>query len=70
MVVRILKSNIFDKTRKWAYCAIRKDNLSYEELLQMCIEKTLSYNANFSSPLSEKSLLDYEKYRQNGCITS
>ncbi|WP_181853244.1 primase C-terminal domain-containing protein, partial [Klebsiella pneumoniae] len=47
---------LFDKTRKWAYRAIRQGWPEYEQWLQACYERASAYNLQFSAPLDEKEV--------------
>ena len=47
---------LFDKTRKWAYRAIRQGWPEYEQWLQACYERASAYNLQFSSPLDENEV--------------
>ncbi|WP_207393101.1 replication initiation protein, partial [Escherichia coli] len=47
---------LFDKTRKWAYRAIRQGWPEYEQWLQACYERASAYNLQFASPLDEKEV--------------
>ncbi|HBW7018105.1 TPA: replication initiation protein [Klebsiella pneumoniae] len=42
---------LFDKTRKWAYRAIRQGWPEYDQWLQACHERASAYNLQFASPL-------------------
>jgi Primase C terminal 1 (PriCT-1)./Replicase family. len=44
---------LFDKTRKWAYRAIRQGWPEYECWLIACYERANAYNLQFNSPLDE-----------------
>ncbi|TYZ06244.1 replicase, partial [Klebsiella pneumoniae] len=44
---------LFDKTRKWAYRAIRQGWPEYEQWLQACYERASAYNLQFAAPLNE-----------------
>ncbi|HAW2737368.1 replication initiation protein [Klebsiella pneumoniae] len=44
---------LFDKTRKWAYRAIRQGWPDYEQWLQACYERASVYNLQFTAPLDE-----------------
>ncbi|MCY0634843.1 replication initiation protein, partial [Klebsiella pneumoniae] len=44
---------LFDKTRKWAYRAIRQGWPEYEQWLQACYERASAYNLQFAAPLDE-----------------
>lgn len=52
---------LFDKTRKWAYRAIRQGWPEYEQWLQACYERACAYNLQFVSPLSENEVLGISK---------
>lgn len=47
---------LFDKTRKWAYRAIRQGWPEYEPWLQSCYERAYAYNLQFSVPLDENKV--------------
>ena len=47
---------LFDKTRKWAYRAIRQGWPEYEQWLQACYERASAYNLQFASPLDDKEV--------------
>ena len=47
---------LFDKTRKWAYRAIRQGWPEYEQWLQACYERASAYNLQFSFPLDDKEV--------------
>ncbi|MGO0299135.1 replication initiation protein, partial [Escherichia coli] len=47
---------LFDKTRKWAYRAIRQGWPEYEQWLKACYERASAYNLQFISPLDEKEV--------------
>lgn len=47
---------LFDKTRKWAYRAIRQGWPKYEQWLQACYERASAYNLQFSAPLDENEV--------------
>jgi len=47
---------LFDKTRKWAYRAIRQGWPEYEQWLNACYERSRVYNLQFSSPLDEREV--------------
>ena len=47
---------LFDKTRKWAYRAIRQGWPQYEQWLQACYERARAYNLQFSAPLDENEV--------------
>jgi len=47
---------LFDKTRKWAYRAIRQGWPEYEQWLQACYERASAYNLQFAAPLDEKEV--------------
>jgi len=52
---------LFDKTRKWAYRAIRQGWPEYEQWLQACYERTCAYNMQLVTPLDEKEVLGIAK---------
>lgn len=52
---------LFDKTRKWAYRAIRQGWPEYDQWLQACNERARAYNLQFSSPLNESEVLGLAK---------
>lgn len=47
---------LFDKTRKWAYRAIRQGWPEYEQWLQACYERTCAYNLQLFSPLEDNEV--------------
>jgi len=47
---------LFDKTRKWAYRAIRQGWPKYEQWLQACYERAKAYNLLFDHHLSENEV--------------
>ncbi|EMN6592010.1 replication initiation protein, partial [Escherichia coli] len=47
---------LFDKTRKWAYRAIRQGWPEYEQWLLACYERAYAYNLQFATPLDEKEV--------------
>nr|WP_256467999.1 replication initiation protein [Yersinia ruckeri] len=47
---------LFDKTRKWAYRAIRQGWPEYKQWLQSCYERAYAYNLQFAVPLDEKEV--------------
>ncbi|EIE7027974.1 replication initiation protein, partial [Salmonella enterica subsp. enterica serovar Derby] len=47
---------LFDKTRKWAYRAIRQGWPEYEQWLQACYERASAYNLQFLAPLDENEV--------------
>ena len=52
---------LFDKTRKWAYRAIRQGWPEYEQWLQACYERARGYNQNFISPLDDSEVMGIAK---------
>lgn len=48
--------SLFDKTRKWAYRAIRQGWPKYDQWLQACYERARAYNLQFASPLGENEV--------------
>jgi len=48
--------SLFDKTRKWAYRAIRQGWPEYDQWLQACYERASAYNLQFSAPLDENEV--------------
>jgi len=52
---------LFDKTRKWAYRAIRQGWPEYEQWLHACYERASAYNLQFSSPLNESEVKGISK---------
>ncbi|MGL4781496.1 MAG: primase C-terminal domain-containing protein, partial [Bacteroidales bacterium] len=51
----------FDKTRKWAYRAIRQGWPQYDQWLQACFERAKAYNLQFSAPLDESEVMGIAK---------
>ena len=47
---------LFDKTRKWAYRAIRQGWPEYGQWLHACYERAYAYNLQFDSPLDESEV--------------
>jgi len=47
---------LFDKTRKWAYRAIRQGWPEYEQWLRACYERTNAYNLQLIAPLDENEV--------------
>jgi hypothetical protein len=47
---------LFDKTRKWAYRAIRQGWPEYNQWLQACDERARAYNLQFSAPLDDEEV--------------
>jgi len=47
---------LFDKTRKWAYRAIRQGWPDYEQWLRACYERASVYNLQFPAPLDENEV--------------
>jgi hypothetical protein len=45
---------LFDKTRKWAYRAIRQGWPEYEQWLKACYERANAYNLQFPACLDER----------------
>jgi hypothetical protein len=52
---------LFDKTRKWAYRAIRQGWPEYEQWLQACYERANAYNLQFALPLDESEVMGIAK---------
>lgn len=52
---------LFDKTRKWAYRAIRQGWPEYDRWLQACYERASAYNLQFTSPLDNSEVLGIAK---------
>jgi len=48
---------LFDKTRKWAYRAIRQGWPEYEQWLQSCYERASAYNLQFFAPLEDSEVM-------------
>ena len=53
---RCRNCTLVDKSRKWAYRAIRQVWPEYEQWLQACYERASAYNLQFSSPLDENEV--------------
>lgn len=53
--------SLFDKTRKWAYCAIRREWNGHEQWLQTCFEQAKTYNQQFSIPLDDCEVMSIVK---------
>jgi len=47
---------LFDKTRKWAYRAIRQGWPEYDQWLKACYERAKAYNLQFLSALDEREV--------------
>lgn len=47
---------LFDKTRKWAYSAIRQGWPEYWQWFEACYERANAYNLKFSAPLDENEV--------------
>ena len=47
---------LFDKTRKWAYRAIRQGWPEYDQWLLACCERASAYNLQFAAPLDENEV--------------
>jgi len=47
---------LFDKTRKWAYRAIRQGWPEYNQWLQACYDRASAYNLHFAAPLDENEV--------------
>ena len=52
---------LFDKTRKWAYRAIRQGWPEYDQWLQACYERACAYNLQFALPLDENEVMGIAK---------
>jgi hypothetical protein len=52
---------LFDKTRKWAYRAIRQGWPEYEQWLKACYERTQAYNLQFEAPLDDSEVIGIAK---------
>lgn len=52
---------LFDKTRKWAYRAIRQGWPDYEQWLKACYERASAYNLQFDSPLADNEVKGISK---------
>ena len=52
---------LFDKTRKWAYRAIRQGWPEYEQWLQACYERASAYNLQFVSTLDDNEVMGIAK---------
>ena len=52
---------LFDKTRKWAYRAIRQGWPEYDQWLRACFERANAYNLHFSSPLDDSEVMGIAK---------
>ncbi|MGL4602375.1 MAG: replication initiation protein, partial [Plesiomonas sp.] len=53
--------SLFDKTRKWAYRAIRQGWPKYDQWLQACYERANAYNLQFSEPLGDNEVMGIAK---------
>lgn len=47
---------LFDRTRKWAYRAIRQGWPEYDQWLKACYERACAYNLQFSEPLCDNEV--------------
>lgn len=52
---------LFDKTRKWAYRAIRQGWPDYEQWLHACYERVNAYNLQLLLPLEENEVMGIAK---------
>ena len=52
---------LFDKTRKWAYRAIRQGWPEYEQWLQACYDRASAYNQQFAAPLDDNEVIGIAK---------
>jgi len=52
---------LFDKTRKWAYRAIRQGWPEYDQWLKACYERAYAYNKQLSLPLDDNELVGIAK---------
>lgn len=52
---------LFEKTRKWAYRAIRQGWPEYEQWLNACYERASAYNLHFTTPLDENEVIGIAK---------
>ena len=52
---------LFDKTRKWAYRAIRQGWPDFDQWLKACYERASAYNQQFSAPLDENEIAGIAK---------
>lgn len=52
---------LFDKTRRWAYRAIRQGWPEYDQWLQACYERASAYNLQFLSALDEREVMGIAK---------
>jgi len=53
--------SLFDKTRKWAYRAIRQGWPEYERWIQACYERACAYNLQFLDPLLDSEVMGIAK---------
>jgi hypothetical protein len=53
--------SLFDRTRKWAYRAIRQGWPEYDQWLQACYERASAYNQQFPSPLDDNEVMGIAK---------
>ena len=61
--------SLFDKTRKWAYRAIRQGWPEYDQWLQACYQRACAYNMQFSAPLDENEVMGIAKSISKWVIT-
>lgn len=52
---------LFDKTRKWAYRAIRQGWPEYDQWLRACYERASAYNLQFAAPLDDSEVSEIAK---------
>jgi len=52
---------LFDKTRKWAYRAIRQGWPDYEQWQAACFERASAYNLHFKFPMDDKEVMTLSK---------
>jgi hypothetical protein len=52
---------LFDKTRKWAYRAIRQGWPEYDQWQQACYERASAYNLQFEAPLEDGEVMGVAK---------
>ena len=52
---------LFDKTRKWAYRAIRQGWPAYDQWLQACYDRASAYNQQFAAPLDDNEVIGIVK---------
>jgi len=60
---------LFEKTRKWAYRAIRQGWPEYNQWLQACYERARAYNIQFTKPLDDNEVISIARSIAKWTIT-